>query len=198
MPTTVHDRPLGISPSISLAHEQLEMLSAIERTDLWFVAERLERKGLLSAAEIPQTILEFKRFMALVGLGHRGLEMASPKVDEVWHAFILFTREYAAFCQDVFGEFIHHVPRTSRTPAGTPREDGFAQAYHRAFGEVSAAWGGVHAQDCGEGDCSGETRSMTRSRIADCGEGDCTSEGSLVRAPARASDRGTEDGTAGS
>jgi uncharacterized low-complexity protein len=193
----VHERPLGISPSVSLAHEQVEMLSAIERTDLWFVGERLERKGLLPADEIPHALLEFKRFMALVGLGHRGLEMASPKVDEVWHAFILFTREYAAFCQDVFGEFIHHVPRTSRTQAGTHGEDEFAQAYQRAFGEVSAIWGGVYAQDCGEGDCSGETRSSTRPRIADCGEGDCTSEGSFVRAPARGSDRGTQDGTTG-
>jgi hypothetical protein len=118
-------------------------------------------------------------------------------VDEVWHAFILFTREYADFCQDIFGEFIHHVPRTSRTPSGTPREDGFAQAYLRAFGEASGFWGGIHAQDCGEGDCTGETRSPTPSRMADCGEGDCTSEGSLVPSPARTSGRGTEDGTAG-
>ncbi|MEX2029477.1 MAG: hypothetical protein WD906_00680 [Anaerolineales bacterium] len=189
---------MGISPAISLAHEQLEMLSAIERADLWFVAERLERKGLLAADEIPAAILEFKRFMALIGLGHRGLEMASPKVDEVWHAFILFTREYAAFCQDVFGEFIHHVPRTSRTPAGAPGEDRFAQAYPRAFGEASAVWGGLHAQDCGEGDCSGEARSTPRSRIADCGEGECTGEGSVVGVPGRTSDHGTEDGTAGS
>ncbi|HEX9680976.1 MAG TPA: hypothetical protein VGA32_05950, partial [Anaerolineales bacterium] len=109
--------PLGVSSSLSLSPEQREMLVALELADLWFVAERLERKGLLAADEIPESIREFKRYLALVGLGHRGLAMASPKIDEVWHAFILFTREYADFCQAVFGEFIHHVPRTSRTPA---------------------------------------------------------------------------------
>lgn len=27
-----------------------------------------------------------------------------------WHAFILHTREYAAFCEKIAGHFIHHVP----------------------------------------------------------------------------------------
>lgn len=34
----------------------------------------------------------------------------SEKVDVGWHAFILHTREYAAFCEKVAGHFIHHVP----------------------------------------------------------------------------------------
>jgi hypothetical protein len=36
--------------------------------------------------------------------------MISPIVDEVWHAFILFTSDYAAFCDEVFGRFVHHAP----------------------------------------------------------------------------------------
>ncbi len=31
-------------------------------------------------------------------------------IDEMWHAFIIFTRDYADFCQSYFGHFIHHVP----------------------------------------------------------------------------------------
>ncbi len=31
-------------------------------------------------------------------------------MDEVWHAHILDTRRYAADCDCVFGEFIHHYP----------------------------------------------------------------------------------------
>lgn len=34
----------------------------------------------------------------------------SAAVDHGWHAFILHTREYAAFCNRVAGRFIHHVP----------------------------------------------------------------------------------------
>jgi hypothetical protein len=31
-------------------------------------------------------------------------------IDEMWHAFVLFTRDYAAFCDKHFGRFIHHAP----------------------------------------------------------------------------------------
>ncbi|MDR7302232.1 glycine-rich domain-containing protein [Haloactinomyces albus] len=34
----------------------------------------------------------------------------SPMVDIGWHTFILYTREYAEFCQRIAGRFIHHVP----------------------------------------------------------------------------------------
>lgn len=34
----------------------------------------------------------------------------SHLVDIGWHAFILHTREYAAFCQRVAERFIHHAP----------------------------------------------------------------------------------------
>jgi len=32
------------------------------------------------------------------------------QIDEMWHTFILFTRDYAAFCEGHFGCFLHHVP----------------------------------------------------------------------------------------
>src|SRR5690606_16704119 len=36
---------------------------------------------------------------------------APPQViDEVWHLFILSTEDYAKFCEDYFGFFIHHRP----------------------------------------------------------------------------------------
>lgn len=34
----------------------------------------------------------------------------APLVDIGWHAFILYTSEYAGFCQRLAGRFIHHVP----------------------------------------------------------------------------------------
>ncbi|GAB6898183.1 glycine-rich domain-containing protein [Kineosporia succinea] len=34
----------------------------------------------------------------------------SDLVDIGWHTFILYTREYQAFCDQVAGRFIHHVP----------------------------------------------------------------------------------------
>jgi hypothetical protein len=31
-------------------------------------------------------------------------------IDEMWHTFILFTKEYDRFCRDTFGYFMHHLP----------------------------------------------------------------------------------------
>ena len=31
-------------------------------------------------------------------------------VDAAWHTFLLFTRDYAAFCRKHLGFFVHHVP----------------------------------------------------------------------------------------
>ena len=32
------------------------------------------------------------------------------EIDEMWHEFILFTRDYSDFCQHYFGEYLHHLP----------------------------------------------------------------------------------------
>jgi hypothetical protein len=33
------------------------------------------------------------------------------KLDHMWHIFLLFTQDYAAFCEHYFGFFLHHVPQ---------------------------------------------------------------------------------------
>lgn len=41
-----------------------------------------------------------------------GFEAAMPSkvVDELWHAFILYTRDYRDFCAKAFGRFLDHTP----------------------------------------------------------------------------------------
>lgn len=33
-------------------------------------------------------------------------------IDEMWHNFILFTKEYDLFCKEYLGNYIHHQPTT--------------------------------------------------------------------------------------
>ncbi|OGZ42522.1 MAG: hypothetical protein A3C80_01360 [Candidatus Ryanbacteria bacterium RIFCSPHIGHO2_02_FULL_45_43] len=40
----------------------------------------------------------------------------SRGVDIGWHAFLMYTREYAEFCQRVAGRFIHHAPSDDDKP----------------------------------------------------------------------------------
>lgn len=81
---------------------------------------------------------ELKRFLSLCSLNpdaHYG--MKGP-IDNVWHTFLLFTREYAAFCESVAGRFIHHVPETGDTAksSGLDRYILFLEDYERIFGEL--------------------------------------------------------------
>src|SRR4029079_16809327 len=57
----------------------------------------------------------------------------------VWHQFVLFTREYAAFCRTHFGEYVHHNPSNApEPPGGDGRPDGtfrdFRARYEARFG----------------------------------------------------------------
>jgi hypothetical protein len=49
------------------------------------------------------------------------------KIDWMWHTFLLFTRDYADFCHEHFGFFIHHVPNVERDDeAALPADDDHA------------------------------------------------------------------------
>lgn len=49
-------------------------------------------------------------FLAYLKSGCQRVAMPSQVVDDLWHEFILFTRDYQAFCQTAFGNFLHHTP----------------------------------------------------------------------------------------
>lgn len=49
-------------------------------------------------------------FLAYLKSGCKRVAMPSQVVDDLWHEFILFTRDYADFCQRAFGQFLHHTP----------------------------------------------------------------------------------------
>ena len=49
-------------------------------------------------------------FLAYLMSGKRHVSMPSQVADDLWHEFILYTREYDAFCRRAFGGFLHHTP----------------------------------------------------------------------------------------
>jgi hypothetical protein len=44
------------------------------------------------------------------------VSMPSQVADDLWHEFILHTREYSAFCQKAFGGYMHHTPASVLGP----------------------------------------------------------------------------------
>lgn len=49
-------------------------------------------------------------FRAHLAIGGFETAMPSKVVDELWHAFILYTRDYRGFCERAFGRFLDHTP----------------------------------------------------------------------------------------
>lgn len=52
---------------------------------------------------------ELKKFLILCAVSS-GAISPSKEMDDVWHEFILFTRDYYNFCNMFFGKMIHHQP----------------------------------------------------------------------------------------
>jgi hypothetical protein len=51
----------------------------------------------------------------------RLVAMPSQVVDDAWHEFILFTRQYQQFCERGLGRFLHHTPAEAmRSPTDAP------------------------------------------------------------------------------
>lgn len=59
--------------------------------------------------EAKALLVETLRFLHLVAFFNQRLTPAL-QVDLAWHEFILFTQQYAEFCHNKFGRFIHHHP----------------------------------------------------------------------------------------
>lgn len=55
-------------------------------------------------------------FLAYLEGGLKYVAMPSQAADDLWHEFILYTREYKQFCDQAFGGFLHHSPAVVLTP----------------------------------------------------------------------------------
>jgi hypothetical protein len=59
-------------------------------------------------ALVSQGLKQF--FLAYLMSDRKFVSMPSQIVDNLWHEFILYTREYQEFCTAAFGRFMHHTP----------------------------------------------------------------------------------------
>jgi hypothetical protein len=85
---------------------------------------------------------ELKRWLVLSALNPEEEYVMLSSIDEIWHAFILFTRRYAEFCNDVLGRFVHHRPRVNGEwyrGRIIERYEGFHRDYEATFGEPPRA-----------------------------------------------------------
>jgi hypothetical protein len=63
------------------------------------------------------------------------------KIDRMWHAFLLFTMDYADFCDRHFGAFLHHVPDEAEEEVLEQDEEAARDRLARQLGLVYDALG---------------------------------------------------------
>ncbi|XXX80825.1 hypothetical protein WMF30_18890 [Sorangium sp. So ce134] len=125
-------------------HTDVVTASARRRPDLFayraqFVLDKLlMNKTVATEREAEALFRELARYLWLVESDRtRAYPMFSLRVDEAWHQFVLFTIEYADFCQRFFGRFLHHAPANAPAQHAAPEAtwDEFAAAYSALYGE---------------------------------------------------------------
>ena len=74
--------------------------------------DRLRKKhpglALKDCQLVAQGLRQF--FLTYLKSGHQYVSMPSQVVDDLWHEFILYTKNYEQFCDKAFGRFLHHTP----------------------------------------------------------------------------------------
>lgn len=116
-----------MSAAIAIACLALAVLSGL----LWQRQLRLRREALIRSFVLPKGLFEKLRerhpalsmkdcqlvsqglrqfFLGHLKSGRKYVAMPSQVVDDLWHEFILYTKNYEHFCQGAFGRFLHHTP----------------------------------------------------------------------------------------
>lgn len=136
MTPRTHAKPGGspaARPADSLSFEAPYLIEKLVKDRV--VADRTEGELLFG---------EVKRYF-LLSRSDRGRiwEMHSLRVDDVWHQFVLFTRQYIEFCDRYYGAYLSHSPSNApespkmnpglTTPVATFAE--FRDRYEELFGE---------------------------------------------------------------
>jgi hypothetical protein len=153
--------PLGMLPPLkkSIAVIDLDNIKKIEKLNL----DRQKRKLLINdfpKENIDLAFREFKRFLSLsiIFKNPDYSFVPSKTVDIIWHEFILDTINYRFFCDDVYGNYLDHVPGETISQ-GVMEAAGEPFFYTKtllktAYGELSGTIWGPYAA-CDSGECRG-------------------------------------------
>ncbi len=129
------------SSFLLLGEREQQFFRKLEQYQAPWLCERLIKKGeVKDETEYNALFGEFKKYVALLTISQQSLGMVSTKVDNLWHEFILFTREYMDFCQQFYGKYIHHRPYTSFHKADPNADTLFYDWYHRVYGHLPTVW----------------------------------------------------------
>lgn len=103
---------------------------------------------------------ELKRYLALCAIyPEQNFHMFSNSVDNLWHTFLIFTKDYKNFCKNVAGKFLHHVPIENKSEEDVSAKNKFIDKYSSTFNEKPSTtiWSTLESSngaDCNPDYCS--------------------------------------------
>ena len=121
------------------------------------VVERIAKDNNLSPQDADEILTDTLRFLYLAGATDAANLAPTKEIDMGWHAFLMFTKDYADFCHQNLGRFVHHAPRRSNDPA--PKINHLAVTFDIArqfFGnDLSKNWQfDIRSADCESTKCT--------------------------------------------
>lgn len=109
-----------------ISSKQWKLIDAIDFSMI--KAKLCHKKGEgWTQAEAKYYINKYKKWLYLRLVAPDATHVPSEKIDEVWHAHILDTKAYAADCNRIFGNMLHHFPYLGLR--GKEDEDNLKRAY---------------------------------------------------------------------
>lgn len=115
------------------------------------VLARIQKELELSDADARILFDDMLRFLWLCGTKKGEGLVPPPPIDEAWHEFIMFMRDYEEFCEKYFGRLLYHRPNRPEDPPrnGTEVPNSVA-VFSEHLGTLSANWNFPHGSTCNE------------------------------------------------
>lgn len=126
---------------VIIMHLDANRIQQVEQYENPAVVRMIEKKMEVNETLAEELFRDVKKFLLLAA--HTDSELAPPLiVDKAWHVFILFTKEYAEFCEHFLGRFIHHVPTEEEGSEWMKKValETHALAQHTFGNSLSAYW----------------------------------------------------------
>lgn len=156
MTLIAHDRETASIPESLKANSRT--LEVLNEWDLGRVQDYVQKENSFGV-DPAKAVVEYRRFI-FMALSAQHPCVPSRAVDEVWHAHLLHSRDYLAFCKAIGRDYIHHEPALPGEKANLiPHFEQTTAFYEKCFGEKpdQTVWGvGGQAVCVGNGpDCTG-------------------------------------------
>jgi hypothetical protein len=78
------------------------------------IERRIAKHLKVTEEQAGQLFLDVQKFLWMAAQSSQPC-IPTPLIDDAWHEFMLYTREYEQFCKTYCGGFMHHEPHSGET-----------------------------------------------------------------------------------